>query len=510
MAAALASIVILTASPAAAQDDPEVIRAEVVTVEPADESAAIVVNDRRYRGSVRIRGHSGGLAVVEEVALDDYLAGIQEVPLSWEPAALEAQVIAARTYLAWTLARGRTASGRTYDYDICATDACQVYAGIEPVLTDGGDKWRAAVAATDSQILLHDGRPAQAYYSSTSGGRTRTVSDVWPDIDLPYLRGVDSPNEDSPFTEWMWRLPHRHMTDLLATAGLIEGELVRVTSNVREDGEGPWTITFHSSERERTIDTWSLRGVLNRLGPAVQSTHLPAFRPDGPRYPQTILSPSFTMTTTRLPVLVPGKPPIITIHQVDGRGWGHLIGMSQYGAQAMAEEGATAAEILAHYYGGLEPREAPEFVPDTVEVSLVVGAPEFALEVTGPVDVTVDGNEVGAEELGSWAMTADQGGIALTTPTGLGLPPALRPRDVQFLRGWMILRVEVTAASEVSWEVTRDGLPVSSRAPTRMDAGFFRLVVPPGPDVEVALQASNAHGSDEVRLVGGSARQVGR
>lgn len=505
------TLLVLAPHPAvSAQEQPETIRAEVVEVEPADETAAVLVNGRRYRGKVRIRAHPGGLAVVEEVALDGYLSGIQEVPLSWEPAALEAQVIAARTYLAWTLARGRTASGRTYDYDICATDACQVYAGIEPLLADGGEKWREAVRATDAQILLFDGEPAQTYYSSTSGGRTRSVSDVWPDIDLPYLQGVESPGEDSPFAHWVWRLPQRQMQELLDVAGLVDGDLLHITSTVTEDGDGPWTVTFHSAGGRRTMDNWSLRGLLNRLGPSVQPVHLPAFRPDGPRYPQTILSPSFTMSTTRIPILAPGKPPIVTIHEVDGRGWGHLVGMSQYGAQAMAENGATATEILRHYYSGLEPREAPEFVPSTVEVALALEVPEFDVEVAGPVNVSVDGNRVGAEELGSWAMVANRGGIELTTPTGLGLPPSVRPRDVQFLRGWMILRTEITAASDVSWEVRRGEERISAAPPEQMNAGFVRFVVPPGPDVEVTIRATNAHGSDEAHLEAGSVREVGR
>ncbi|HLU31866.1 MAG TPA: hypothetical protein VK088_08885, partial [Acidimicrobiia bacterium] len=166
--------------------------------------------------------------------------------------------------------------------------------------------------------------------------------------------------------------------------------------------------------------------------------------------------------------------------------------------------------ILRHYYSGLEPREAPEFVPSTVEVALALEVPEFDVEVAGPVNVSVDGNRVGAEELGSWAMVANRGGIELTTPTGLGLPPSVRPRDVQFLRGWMILRTEITAASDVSWEVRRGEERISAAPPEQMNAGFVRFVVPPGPDVEVTIRATNAHGSDEAHLEAGSVREVGR
>lgn len=502
----LPSIVLLVALigalPAAAQeeDEPETVRAAVVEVTPTEDDAAIVVGGRRYGGTVRVAGHGGGLAVVETVDLDRYLVGIQEVPLSWERAALQAQAIAARTYLAWTLARGRTDSGRRHDYDICATDACQVYAGLEPSYTAEGDRWVEAVQSTGADILVFDGEPAQTYYSSTSGGRTRTVSDVWPDVDLPYLRAVESPGEDSPFAEWTWRLPGPQMERLLEEADLLHGPLVDVATTLRADGEGPWTVTVTSREGEETVDTWTLRGILNRAGPAALPQHLPAIRPDGPRYPQTILSPSYTIESVDVPILKPGAPPGMRIYRVNGQGWGHLVGMSQYGAQAMAEQGASAAQILSHYYGGLVPEEAPDHVPEDIEVALVLGASDLDLEVTGPVAVSIDGEEVAAEELGSWSMAADRGSVEVTTPVGLGLPPTIRPGLVGLDGGRLVVRPELTAAAEVSWQVTVDGEEVAAFGPEPVDAGYFSIPVPVGGSVGLRIEATNAHGSDVLEM----------
>lgn len=504
-------VIALAATPVAAQEResrPETVRAEVVEVTPTEDGSAVVVGGQRYGGTVRVAGHSGGLSVVETIDLDGYLAGIQEVPFSWEPAALQAQAIAARTYLAWTLARGRTESGIRHDYDICATVACQVYAGLEPIATAEGEKWLEAVRATDSQILLYEGEPAQTYYSSTSGGRTRTVSDVWPDVDLPYLRAVASPGEDSPFAEWRWRLPGRHMERLLAEAGLISGRLVDISTTLTADGEGPWTVTVTSEGAEETIDTWTMRGILNEAGPASWPQHLPALRPDGPRYPQTILSPSYTIESVNVPILAPGAPPMLQIYQVSGRGWGHLVGMSQYGAQAMAERGASAAEILSHYYGGLVPQEAPDHVPDTVEVALLLDASELDLEVTGPVSVTIDGEEVAAKELGSWSVVADRGSLEVTTPVGLGLPPRLRPGLIGLENGRLVVRPELTSAAEVRWQVTIDGERVARFGPKRVDAGYFTVPVPVGGSVGLRIQATNAHGSDTIRLGGEGRNQA--
>lgn len=497
--ATAAILIVLLLAPAvlAQEESPETIRAKTVEIIPQD-GAEVVVDGRRYSGRIRVSGHGSGIAVIETVSLDSYLAGIQEVPFSWEPAALQAQAIAARTYLAWNLARGRTESGRAYDYDICATDACQVYAGVEPVRSENGDRWLDAVRSTDSQILLYDGEPALTYYSSTSGGRTRTVSDVWPDTDLPYLKGVESPGEDSPFAEWRWFLTRSQMERLLTEAGLVSGRLVDVVTHRREDGEGPWTVTVTSTEATETVDTWTLRGILNQVGPAVHPTWLPAIRPDGPRYPQTILSPSYIIRSYRVTAGLPGVG--ITLYAVEGNGWGHLVGMSQYGAQAMAEEGATAAEILAHYYGGLEPVEAPEFVPETVEVALVLGQADFRAEVTGPVAVRVDGEEIAEQELGSWEMTADAGSIEVTTPIGLGLPPRIRGGRVRVEAGSLVLEPELTAAAEVTWEVTVDGQTVARFGPEPVDAGFLSIPLPLQAGLGLRVEAVNAHGRSVMEL----------
>lgn len=495
----VALLLAVAAAPAALaqEEQSETVRAEVLEIDPGPDSA-VIVNGRRYGGNVRVTGHADGLAVVETVSLDTYLSGIQEVPFDWEPAALQAQAIAARTYLAWNLNRGRSEAGRRYDYDICATDACQVYAGLEPVLGFGGNRWQEAVSSTDSQILLYEGAPALTYYSSTSGGRTRTVTDVWPDVDLPYLKAVESPGEESPFAEWSWLLSERVMSDLFEAGDLAQGPIGEVVTNATEDGGGPWTVSVTSEAGTETVDTWTLRGVLNRVGSAVAPAFLPSFRGDGRRYPQSILSPTFTITPVRLPVPGPG---VVTVYEVDGRGWGHQVGMSQYGAQAMAKTGASASEILSHYYAGLEPVESPEFAPETVEVALVTEATTLSLDVTGPVAVSVDGSQVAAGELASWQMDADSGEIAVTTPVGLGLPPRLRFGGFGFDQGRLVLRAELTAAANVTWRLAAGGSEVAAFGPEKVDAGFLSIPWPMGAgELELTIEAQNAHGGDSVSL----------
>jgi len=117
----------------------------VVEVSVPD-NAYLEMGDRRYSGPFRVTAESDGVAVVEVASLDAYLEGIREVPFSWHEDALAAQVVAARTYLAWTLLGGRSETGSRIGYDICATAACQVYAGVDAVLGEDGDRWREASA----------------------------------------------------------------------------------------------------------------------------------------------------------------------------------------------------------------------------------------------------------------------------------------------------------------------------------------------------------------------------
>lgn len=494
MAVVLAVILTVPVT-ALADSDAQEIRAATLEIE-ADEGGSVVFNGRRYRGRLRITAHDGKTAVVETVTLDDYLAGIQEVPFSWEPEALKAQAIAARTYLSWTLAQGRSRSGRLYGYDICATDACQVYAGIEPRNAEGGNRWLDAVRSTADQIVTYEGEPIAAYYSSTTGGTTRNVGDVWPDIDLPYLVAADSPNEDSPFVEWSWRLSGSAMERLVTAAGLVQGDLRGISTRTTGHGEGPWTVTVESDRQTRRVDTWRLRSILNRAAASVMDGVLPWVRADGRTYPQTVLSPSYTIEGVTIPL--PGVAGVlgVEVYEVAGRGWGHLVGMSQYGAQAMAERGASAAEILAHYYGGLEPTVAPEKVPDTVEVALATAVEVVNIEVEGGASVTVDDVVVATDELGDWSVAAAGPTLLVQSPSGLGLPPRLRPLYLMWDGSRLLLRVELTAPAEVS--VLLDGEPLVPGG--ERDAGLLTVPVPPGGDVEVVVTASNRHGGDTLRV----------
>ena len=490
LAALTCVLLVATGSPVSAQEEDNVGLYETILLTPSD-GTVLSWNGRRYAGRLEVRTASDGLVVVERVSPEGYLLGIQEVPFSWHEEALKTQVVAARTYLAWTLSRGRVGSGATYGFDICATPACQVYGGLDQVQGPEGERWAAAVAATEDEVLLANGSPAQALYSSTTGGRTRDVRDVFGGSGLPYLRAVESPNEPSPFVEWSFAIPRSVLEAVLRAADRIDGRLLGATVETTADGAGPWMVEFDADGRTIALTTWEFRGVMNRYGPQIAPDLLPAERPDGRRYPQTVLSPTYTVTRAwKYPEeFRSGYIVVEEVYTFTGNGWGHLVGMSQYGALAMAEAGSSYEDILAHYYGGLQPQPAGANLSEEIVVGLGWGETDVEISADGPVAVVADGEEVAAEALGTWRFAALADDVAVHPPEGFGLPPALRdlePVVTSPLGSSVVVTGTLAAAAEVRL-VVFDGPGVIGETPWSLrEAGGFALVWEGTVDGEIA------------------------
>jgi stage II sporulation protein D len=477
---ALICVLLVAGSPAVADEDETTGLFENVLLDPA-QGTVLTWGDQRHAGRLEVRSASDGLVIVERVRPEDYLLGIQEVPFSWHEEALKSQVVAARTYLAWTLSRGRTGSAATYGFDICATPACQVYGGLDQIQAPGGEQWAAAVAATDGEVLLFNGAPAQTLYSSTTGGRTRDVRDVFGGGGAPYLRAVDSPDEPSPFVDWSLEIPRGVLEAVLREAGEIDGRLLGIRVRTTADGAGAWMVEFDADGRTRSLTTWEFRGVLNRYGPRVAPDMLPGQRPDGKRYPQTVLSPTYAISKEwRYPQQFrSGFIVVEEIYTLAGQGWGHLVGMSQYGALAMAEAGKTYDEILGHYYGGLQPQAAGQTLPDEIVVGLGWGETEVVISADGPISVLADGSEIATDALGTWRFSARAGDVAVHPPEGFGLPPALRdlkPVVVAPSGSSVVVTGTLAAAAEVRMVIFRGPGVVGETPWTLREAGGFALV----------------------------------
>ncbi len=145
--------------------------ATAIRFEPVSSGAGglTVAGTGSFRGAIEVRRNGRGLAVVNHLALEEYVRGIDEVPPSWPAAALQAQAIAARTYAAHKALAGE-ARWRAVGADICATPTCQVYRGLDTERRAQGHGWLPAVEATAGRALIESGRPIMASYSSTANG----------------------------------------------------------------------------------------------------------------------------------------------------------------------------------------------------------------------------------------------------------------------------------------------------------------------------------------------------
>ena len=309
----------------------------------------------RYPGEVTVqRTDDGSLALLVTVPFERYLEGIAEAPPSWPRAALEAQAVAARSYalarIAWT-----GPEGGTPEQTICATTACQVYRGIPVPRTAEIRRWYRAVRRTAGQVLLFEGRPADTVYFSTSNGGTLGNDEVFGSSPLPYLRPVvEQDDSASPTSRWTARVPFEDLRRFLGVAGLWPAR--RSISAVSLDGS---TVGVSGGGVTRSVELSTFRDAVNTWAPCLMPARYPGPSNRGTQLPVTVPSRWMDLDTESRTVVM------------TGRGWGHGVGMVQWGAYGKALRGMSAPDILAFYYGGLRPRRYPE--PGMIDVEVASG-----------------------------------------------------------------------------------------------------------------------------------------
>jgi stage II sporulation protein D len=311
----------------------------------------------RYPGALSVKSADDGtLSLVITLPFERYLDGIAEVPPTWPAAALEAQAIAARTYaLAHIDWSGQ--QGAAVQQPICATTDCQVYGGIHVPPTTGIDRWYAAVRHTQGQVLLYGGSPADTVYYSTSNGHTYGNDQVFGSAPLPYLRPVvERDDAASPTSHWRVPIPFSDLATFLSAAG-VWPDGARISS-ARSAGSN---VLVAGGRRSASIDAGTFRDAVNTWAPCL----MPARYPTGV-LPATIPSDWYDVGTGR------------SSATVTGRGWGHGVGMVQWGAHGKAKRGWSPDRILAYYYGGLAPQPYPE--PGLIRVIVATGLASLAID----------------------------------------------------------------------------------------------------------------------------------
>lgn len=250
----------------------------------------------------------------QSLGWEEYLTGVvlAEMPADFHPEALKAQAVVARTFAAKRMESGRHAGA------VCADPACcQGYVSAEEYLHSGGqaeavEKVERAVSAVSGQVLTYDGALIDATYFSCSGGTTEAAVEVW-GSDVPYLQSVESPGEELA----------EHYSDSVAFSAQELSQRLGVTLT---GDPGTW-FTSTTYTQGGGVDTVVIGGM---------------------RFTGKELRTLLGLRSTVFAVEVGDQIRFRT------KGYGHRVGMSQYGAQAMALEGADHAAILAHYYPGTE------------------------------------------------------------------------------------------------------------------------------------------------------------
>ena len=277
----------------------------------------------RDRGrAVRLKTKDG---TVKELTMADYLWSVvaAEMPASFEEEALKAQACAARTY---TVIRQNSSSDKHPDADICSdSTCCQAY--IER--TDAETRWglnaeeysrkiQQAVSETDGLGILYDGQPIQALFFSSAAGRTVDAVEVWGN-DVAYLKSVDSPEGEE--------VPNYRTQAILSASQVRELTLAAYPG---ADLSGDPSIWFGEASRNEGggVISQSLGGV-TLTGGQLRSLF-------------SLRSATFTVTWDG------------SSFTFDVTGYGHGVGMSQYGANAMAKAGSSFEKILTWYYSGTQ------------------------------------------------------------------------------------------------------------------------------------------------------------
>ncbi|WP_459815280.1 SpoIID/LytB domain-containing protein [Geotalea toluenoxydans] len=274
--------------------------------------AFLLINGKGYRGVLEILPADKGLLVVDELPLEDYLVGLIncEISSQWPIEAVKAQAVIARSYAIYQKAARK---GALYHLESSVMD--QVYAG-----SDIEDS-RAArgVKETAGHVLTHDGAVIQAFYHSSCGGHTEAAENVWGSV-VPYLPGVDCKYcLAAPSVKWEQTISLKKLESLLKNAGYQAAGLREIKTGRHNRSGRLQDVAVISAKGRITIGAANFRKAIGY---------------------STIKSTNFDIRSSADGITFAGV------------GYGHGVGLCQWGAKQRAGDGFDYREILSYYYPG--------------------------------------------------------------------------------------------------------------------------------------------------------------
>ncbi len=330
-------------------------------------------NKGTYRGGFECKKLSAdGLTVVNIVPVESYLYSVvcREMSSSWPVEALKVQAVCARNF-----ALGRINYHKQYGFDVCRTVCCQAYS----TSADQSESVHIAVDETRGQLLFYEDKLVQAVYSSSMGSSTENVKNVW-GSSFPYLVSVENPYEDTENIyngKWTKTLTKSRATEIMKSRGYEIGDVIEIKALQYTDAGRVLKLLVKGTNGEKIFERESCRTIFSEATYSQKytvaqggiTTHPVVYVADGNGTKTKTLSSAVVLSGDKKTSSISEKYVVSngkksTIYETEkiegnkdtfvfsGEGWGHGVGMSQYGAKGMAEAGFGYEEILTHYYTG--------------------------------------------------------------------------------------------------------------------------------------------------------------
>ncbi|MCL2390188.1 MAG: SpoIID/LytB domain-containing protein [Endomicrobia bacterium] len=275
----------------------------------------IFADKKAYRGYITVNKSGQKINVINVLSVEDYLKGVlpKEAGSSWNIETLKAQAVISRTYMLANFNR-HSAQG----FDLCSTTHCQVYGGAEGETLS----CNTAVVQTKAEVLTYDGKLAQTVFHANCAGHTEDPKYVWNWNATPdYLAGVKCGYcGNTPHSNWEVALDGDFIMKKLESSGYKLGAIksIKVKGTTKagsakeiEIKHAKGTLTLNAYKFRLAVDAWKIKSV----------TFESIKKQDG----------KFIFK---------------------GKGWGHKVGLCQWGAKGMGDAGKTYKKILKHYYPG--------------------------------------------------------------------------------------------------------------------------------------------------------------
>ena len=280
-----------------------------------NEPDVAVIDGRKFRGNIQfIKKDNQHLLVVNQIDLEDYIRGIlyHESSHYWPMEALKAQAIASRTYAVY-----QREENKAKDFDVTSDVYSQVYGGS----TSERYRTNKAVEETKGLIVTYQGKPIPAYFHATCGGHTEDATVLWK-TDLAPLKGVACDFcKESPHYNWHYVIFIGELREQLKNAGYSLGMIKEIQILGRDNSGRVTELNLITDRNELKIPAKDLRNI---VGPNL-------------------------IRSTKFNVSIEGQDAIF-----EGTGWGHGVGLCQWGAYFMAKQGWEAKKILQYYYPGTD------------------------------------------------------------------------------------------------------------------------------------------------------------